>query len=365
MKDKEYILDQFKEKQKIFNNFSQKLEILLKELLDENKINFQNITTRTKDFDSLKNKIESKSKYNNLEEITDIVGCRIITYFESDLERIVEIIKKEFEIDKENSIDKKEILEDDRFGYLSYHIICSINETRKVLSEYKIYQNIKFEIQIRTILQHAWAEIEHDIGYKSNIQVPKQFRRRFSRIAGLLEMVDDEFSKIKEEINNYSKNLETTKDNLLNADINANSLKLYIQRNHTLEEIDKKLIKELNTKYYLDNEDKFLNDRVNIILKNIQKTNIKQIKELNELLKNNKDEIYNFIIEWFNFKIKTKKSVKELGLIKNTFGLIYLVFMLLLKNKDDLKDFFTDETYEESIKKAYEIFEKKKSIWKI
>jgi hypothetical protein len=62
---------------------------------------------------------------------------------------------------------------------------------------------LKAEIQTRSILQHAWAEIEHDLGYKSTQEVPQTIRRRFSRLAGLLELADQEFISIKNELSTY------------------------------------------------------------------------------------------------------------------------------------------------------------------
>jgi hypothetical protein len=77
------------------------------------------------------------------------------------------------------------------------------------------YTDVSFEIQIRTVLQHAWAEIEHDLGYKTVFAVPRDIRREFSRVAGLLEIADESFSRIREATAEYElevrKNIEEDK----------------------------------------------------------------------------------------------------------------------------------------------------------
>jgi hypothetical protein len=64
---------------------------------------------------------------------------------------------------------------------------------------------MKFEIQIRTILQHTWAEIEHDLGYKTQNSVPNHIRRKFSILSGTLELIDGAFIDIKDSLNEYVK----------------------------------------------------------------------------------------------------------------------------------------------------------------
>lgn len=85
------------------------------------------------------------------------------------------------------------------------HYVVGMSLQRLSLCEYKMFRDLKCEIQIRSILQHAWAEIEHDIGYKNEIAIPKQMRRKFSRIAGLLEIADQEFVQIRSELEDYRK----------------------------------------------------------------------------------------------------------------------------------------------------------------
>ena len=127
-------------------------------------------------------------KYNNWNEITDLASVRVITYYATDVDKVSEILESEFDVDKEHSIDKRTSLETDRFGYCSVHHVVSMSPSRLALRECYAYAGMKREIQIRTALQHAWAEIEHDIGYKSEITIPKEMRRSSSRIAGLLEI---------------------------------------------------------------------------------------------------------------------------------------------------------------------------------
>jgi len=67
------------------------------------------------------------------------------------------------------------------------------------LSEYALFDKMKCEIQVRTILQHAWAEIEHDLVYKSPADIPFRVRRRFASLAGLLEIADREFESLRQD----------------------------------------------------------------------------------------------------------------------------------------------------------------------
>lgn len=149
---KKNILETYTENKELYDNLQDKLVILIKELLLDN-IHYHYISSRVKEKNSLEKKIDIKDgKYSMIDEITDVIGCRVISYFEDDVEKIVNIIKKEFEVDHNNSGDKKENLESDKFGYLSYHLVCSFHKKRLSLPEYKKYKNIKFEIQIRSIL---------------------------------------------------------------------------------------------------------------------------------------------------------------------------------------------------------------------
>lgn len=181
-----------------------------------------------KDETSLLQKLEKRrAKYEQLHDITDLIGIRIITYFTHDVQVVANLINDYFKIDQLNSIDKRMIVQPDQFGYLSLHYIIEV--PKKDVSE-AINEYWKVEIQIRTILQHAWAEIEHRYGYKLNKQVPWEIGRTFSRVSSLLETADIEFENIRRRMEDYEREI---KEDLLtkpfNVEINNDILKLFLQ----------------------------------------------------------------------------------------------------------------------------------------
>lgn len=170
--------------------------------LHEQGVELNAIESRVKSEDSLAGKLERKGdKYRTLEDITDLVGVRIITFYTDDVDKVAAIIKKLFLIDWNNSVDKRKAHELTSFGYNSLHYICHLREDGPLSA-------IPFEIQIRTALMHVWSAIEHDIGYKGAVQLPPEFRRQFSRLSGMLELADDEFSRLRTTMSNYRRHIQ-------------------------------------------------------------------------------------------------------------------------------------------------------------
>ncbi|WP_176393898.1 GTP pyrophosphokinase [Pseudomonas putida] len=199
------ILRKYEEDLHVYQSFSAAVSALIDQLLRLEGIQIHSINHRCKTLVSLKGKVGKKQHYQQLDEITDLAGVRLITHYEDDVDRVAKIIEAEFTVDSENSIDKRAAMDPDKFGYLSLHYVVSLNGERSALRENHSYAGLKAEIQIRSILQHSWAEIEHDTGYKSEVEVPRHIRRRFSRLAGLLEIADREFIDIRKELAAYSK----------------------------------------------------------------------------------------------------------------------------------------------------------------
>ena len=124
------------------------------------------------------------------------------------------------------------LLQEERFGYQSEHYLVKLKNNRTELPEYSLHRGLIAEIQVRTILQHAWAEIEHDIQYKSSITIPNTIRRRFMALAGVLEIADREFQAIQDEDRSLKEEARTSveRGELVQVEITADALRSYLDR---------------------------------------------------------------------------------------------------------------------------------------
>ena len=221
------------------------VENTVKNIIKSESINVHEIIGRVKTVESLSGKVGRKT-YNNLTDITDLCGIRIITYFNDDVDKIASIIDQEFEVDIANTIDKRKSEDPTKFGYVSLHYVVSLKEENSSPILYSKFKHIKLEIQIRTVMQHAWAEIEHDLGYKSKEDIPDQYRRQFARLAGLIELADDNFVQLKNNIINYEREVKEKLVNLkVELSIDRSTLVTYIKEDefyvNSLNEIEKSL----------------------------------------------------------------------------------------------------------------------------
>lgn len=319
---KEQILKQYDGMKLIYLEYENKIRDLISTLIKENKTPIHGIESRVKDRESLSKKIDKKDdKYKGLDEITDTLGLRIITYFEDDVDLIADILKKEFILDEANSTDKRN-KNPDSFGYLSLHFVLRLKEPRASLPEYSRFNEINFEIQIRSILQHAWAEIEHDLGYKSKNEIPKDIRRDFSRIASLLELADKEFIRIKSFLKDYSIDTERKiKEDDLNLPIDKVTLQKFLIESELVHEIEERIAQNFHGIRYWDD------DMLTNSIKRTQFFKIKTISELHELLIENKQLIIDFVDKWIDEKDENSRVTVGISIF-------YLAYILVGKTQD-------------------------------
>lgn len=176
---------------------------ILENLLQQNNIGYLSISYRTKTKEGVYEKIDRKSYKDPLNELMDFSGVRIILYFESDLDKVCNLVKKTFNIFSDHSVDNETRLSTDRIGYRSIHYVCDIGENRQDLVEYEYISSLKCEIQVRTMLQHAWAELTHDRNYKLSTKLPTSIQRKINLYSGMLELADQGFSEIISSIESY------------------------------------------------------------------------------------------------------------------------------------------------------------------
>ena len=217
----EAILREYQDNLPRFREVEQEVKEKLRQTLADAGLLVAAIESRVKGYDSLAGKLELKGhKYSSLADLTDILGLRVITFYIDDVDKVASAVERLFDIDWENSVDKRKIHEIDSFGYLSLHYICKVPDFP-----------YRFEIQMRTLLQHAWANMDHDTGYKSGVEIPKRYMRNMSRLAGMLELVDDEFSKIRIELTDYRRRVQALvrSGNLDEVPIDGDTFRSYLE----------------------------------------------------------------------------------------------------------------------------------------
>jgi ppGpp synthetase/RelA/SpoT-type nucleotidyltranferase len=237
------------EYQKKYLRFAKTVDELLRLIINKNNIDIHLTTYREKSPKSLGEKItrDGKSYNNPLEDVTDLAGVRIITYYVSDVDRILPLIYSEFIVDRDKSVDKRKSKDPSVFGYSSVHLIVELSESRTLLPEYEEFRGLKCEIQVRTILQHTWAEIEHSLVYKAKEDIPPELRRKFAILSGMLESADSEFESLKEAELEVRKQIiaKINKKNI-NIPVNIDSLEVYLEKYHNCKNLRVEAIRDFN-----------------------------------------------------------------------------------------------------------------------
>lgn len=169
-------------------------------LASEPGLKIHAVTLRLKDRASLAKKLARPDKsYADLWDVTDLVGLRVTAYFEDAVDRVGHLLEARLPIDLARSTDKRRRRDAAAFGYRSLHYVCRLATPQHA----GLPDAACCEVQIRTVLDHAWAEIEHDLGYKARDAVPAGVRRRLTRLASLLELADQEFLAIRRDLEDY------------------------------------------------------------------------------------------------------------------------------------------------------------------
>lgn len=237
------LAEDYERKAPTYSSLGTKLERLLAELAGASDVQVLSVTHRVKSKHSLLKKAALiKPPVRMAAEVHDLLGLRVITYFSDHVDRIAALVESEFEVDRAGVKDKRTALDADRFGYVSVHYRLRLNSERRRLAEWSPYSDIWFEVQIRSALQHAWAEIEHDLGYKTTGgSIPDEFRRRFSRLAGLLEIADEEFVALRDDLTRYENRVDRTIGEGASEDVNQATVYALMRSSEEIRETDARI----------------------------------------------------------------------------------------------------------------------------
>jgi len=306
----------------LYTDFTAKVEGLVRDLLKEDNLRIHSITSRIKNRAALRVKLDrSEEKYTKLSDVTDISGIRIITYLADEVDKAAKLIQQEFDIDTDHSVDKRTLLDPDRFGYLSLHYVVKLSPARLQLTEYQRFKGCKVEIQIRSILQHTWAEVEHDLGYKGKEAVPREIRRRFSRLAGLLELADDEFTEIRDSLLQYETSLpQRIIDAPASVLIDKASLWAFIKNSPLLKEIERKMVSRRKGEIIKDEE------YVGRLVDKLHYVGLKTVADIVSSL----EELGEVIVKFRKELIKDTTTVFPSGV-----SLFYLCYTLVARDKSE------------------------------
>jgi ppGpp synthetase/RelA/SpoT-type nucleotidyltranferase len=179
---------------------------LVTTVLDEAGINYLSVSGRTKSIASFAEKatraVDGVRLYTDpLREIGDQLGVRVITYVRDDVDAVADLLGDQVVVNDDRDLGR-ETASEGRFGYASRHLQIALDAARESQPAYAHLRGRNVQVQIRTVLQHAWAEFEHDIRYKGTVPAEHahDFDRRFTLAAGLLELADQEFATIRDRL---------------------------------------------------------------------------------------------------------------------------------------------------------------------
>ncbi|HNQ69054.1 MAG TPA: hypothetical protein PKN32_11800 [Bacteroidales bacterium] len=174
------------------------VSVFLKTIITECEI-LPEISFRPKELLSIVKKIKKKRREKGREkysynDLNDKLGVRIICAFQEEMDVIDVFLHKYFDIKKVER--KKENLDIKTLDYISNHYDALIKPSVKHFSKHHKLKDLVFEIQVRTLNQHAWANSAHSLSYKQEAEIPPSLMRKVYRLLSLYEIADDEFSAV-------------------------------------------------------------------------------------------------------------------------------------------------------------------------
>jgi ppGpp synthetase/RelA/SpoT-type nucleotidyltranferase len=321
----EALMKQFRELHPTLEAISDKAYDILARALKDQEIYVTAIEHRIKTEKSLAGKLELKGvKYKTIDDITDLIGLRVITFYTDEVDKVAAIVKRIFDIDWHESVDKRKLHELDAFGYNSLHFVCRLKSQDAI----DLDRNPRFELQMRTALQHVWSTIEHDTGYKGDVKIPREYKRQFSRLAGMMELIDDEFSRLRTVLTDYRRNtLSLVKSGKLNE--------VPLSRENFRNYLDLHPFDRLNLRIAAVNQAEIYPVSVMSYLPVLESFGLETLGDVEHFIDDNGEDAYQLAV--------SQLAITDLDLLSSNTAIQYLCLVYVLKHGggcDGIKSFF-------------------------
>jgi hypothetical protein len=200
----------------------------------------------------------------------------------------------------------------DTFGYNSLHYICKLksDQTPK-------HPKLCFELQMRTALQHVWSTIEHDTGYKGDVKIPREYLRQFNRLAGMLELVDNEFSHLRMTLTDYRRQVQAlVKSGKLNeVPLSADTFRNYLE----MRPFDR-----LNNRIAAVNQAEIFPVSMMSYLRVLESFGMETLGDVQHFIDENSDDAYQLALSLL--------AITDLDILSSSAALQYLSLVYVLKH---------------------------------
>ena len=313
----EMLMEQYHERQSIYLRLAQVAKESLCEALKKQHVTVITLEHRVKTATSLAGKLELKgAKYHTLDDVTDIVGMRVVTFYSVDVDKVAAIVNEIFSVDWNNSVDKRKLHRLDSFGYNSLHYICRLPKSVVDDPDMPLLNELRFEIQMRTALQHVWSTLDHDTAYKGNVKIPREYQRQFNRLAGMLELVDEEFSRLRITLTDYRRQMLALEASgrLDDVDLNVDSFRHYLEAQP---------FARLNQRIAAINQAELFPVPIMPFLRVLQKLGFETLGDVNRLIEEYSDDAYRLAV--------SQLGTTDLDILSENIGIQNLCFVYVLK----------------------------------
>ena len=190
------------EKLSLYEEYASRVRNLVQDLIEREDIEVHSIEGWAKAPADLVRALNARGDDGDagLNAMSDLVTVRVLLRFPEDVYKVEEIILAEFDVDRDRSVPSSGLEDPFRFGYPAVVYALALSESRSSLREWGKYRGLGFRLELRTMLQEAWATISPRVNLNVDAVSEKKLKRRLVRLAALLEEADEGFLSLWEEV---------------------------------------------------------------------------------------------------------------------------------------------------------------------